>query len=149
MTEMNIHTTVDIAASADQAWALLGEGFGRWADWAPGIDSSALEGPLAEGVFRVNQTPSLGTVRQELVRFDRDAQALAYEMRSTLPPMFSRLRNDWTVEALGPDRCRLRGDALFVLTPAAAPMRPQLEGKMGIVLEVFANAFRDQLEASR
>lgn len=146
MTEMNIHTATDINASAEDAWALLGEGFGSWADWSPGIDSSTLEGPLAQGVIRVNVTPSLGTVRQELVRFDRDSRSLAYEMR-TLPPMFTRLRNDWTIEPTGPSSCRLVGDALFVLSEKAAPMRPQLEGKMGVVLEVFATTFRETLEA--
>jgi len=146
MTEMNIRTSVEISAPASEVWRLFGEGFGGWADWAPGIDRSTLEGPLAQGVIRVNETPSLGTVRQELVRFDRGARALAYEMRSTLPPFFSRLRNDWVIEEVGPNSCRLDGEALFVLKDEAVPMRPRLEGKMGMVLEVFAQAVRARFE---
>ncbi len=146
MTTMTIKTTVDIAASAEDAWTLFGEGFGDWADWAPGIETSTLEGPLQQGVIRVNQTPSLGTVQQELVRFDRADRALAYEMRSGLPPMFSGLRNDWVIEDLGDGRCRLDGDAVFEIREQAAAMKPQLEGKMGMVLEVFAQSVRDRLE---
>ena len=148
MTTMNIRTSVEINANAAQAWALLGEGFGEWASWAPGIDTSTLKGALAQGVIRVNETPSLGTVEQELVVFDRDAKALAYEMVSGLPPMFSRLRNDWTIEEVAPGRCRLDGDALFEIREQAAAMKPQLEGKMGMVLEVFAQSVRKQLEGA-
>lgn len=148
MTTMTIRTTVDINASAAEAWKLFGEGFGDWAAWAPGIDSSTLKGALAQGVVRVNETPSLGTVEQELVVFDRDGKALSYEMISGLPPMFSRLRNDWSIAELGPGRCRLEGDALFEIREQAAAMKPQLEGKMGMVLEVFAQSVRSQLEGA-
>jgi len=144
MSDMIIHTTIEIPAAAATVWRLFGEGFGDWAAWAPGIESSTLEGPLAAGVVRVNETPSLGTVRQELVRYEPDARTLSYEMRDTLPPLFTRLRNDWTIEETGPESCRLAGEALFVLTDEAEPMRPKLEGKMGMVLEVFAQAVRTQ-----
>jgi len=146
MTDMIIHTEVELNATAAEAWSLLGEGFGDWDAWAPGIESSTLEGPLAEGVTRVNETPSLGTVRQELVLFDRERRALAYEMRSNLPPFFSRVRNDWTIEEVEPGRSRLLGEALFALKDEAAPMRDKLEGKMSVVLEVFAVALRDQVQ---
>ncbi len=146
MSEMTITTTVDIDAPAAQAWRLFGEGFADWADWAPGIDRSSLEGPLAHGVVRVNETASLGTVRQTLARFDREQRALAYEMHENLPSFFSRLRNDWVITELDGGRCRLEGEALFVLTDAADPMRDKLRGKMGVSLEVFANAFRDRLQ---
>ncbi|MFT4621853.1 MAG: hypothetical protein ACI8PZ_000505 [Myxococcota bacterium] len=149
MSEMTIRTTVDIDAPATEAWTVFGERFADWADWAPGIDSSTLEGPLAEGVIRVNETPSLGAVRQRLARFDPSNRALAYEMGAPLPPMFSSVRNDWTITELDAGRCRLEGEALFVLTERAAPMRPQLEGKMGVALEVFAASFRDRMQAGR
>ncbi len=148
MTEMTIHTTMNIAAPATDAWRLFGEAFADWADWAPGIESSTLEGPLDIGVVRVNNTAALGTVRQELVHFDRQAQALAYEVRDGLPPFLLGMRNDWVVEALGPDRCRLAGVAVFQLTEQAAPMRPKLQGKMGMSLEAFAAAFREKLEGA-
>jgi hypothetical protein len=147
MTDMTIRTTVDIEASAAKAWSLFGEGFGDWADWAPGIDRSTLEGPLARGVVRVNDTASLGTVRQELARFDRDDLALAYEMSENLPPFFVKMRNDWVIEEVDAGRCRLTGVALFVLKDEAEPMRSKLEGKMGMALEAFARAFREHVQA--
>ena len=146
MTQMTIHTTLEIDATAAQTWAVLGEGFDSWDAWAPGIERSTLEGELGLGAVRVNETPSLGTVRQELVVFDRERRALAYEMRSGLPPFFSGVRNDWTLEALEGGRCQLQGVAVFELREPQ--MQAKLEGKMGMALEVFATALRDHVQGS-
>lgn len=145
MSEFKILTAIEVNAAAADAWAVFGEGFGAWADWAPGIDRSTLAGPLAPGVVRTNETPSLGTVEQELVRFEPDGRALAYEMRS-LPPQFTKLRNDWVIESVGPNRCRLSGEALFVLAEQAEGMRDKLEQKMGATLDGFARAFHNRME---
>ena len=136
---------VVMSPCAATAWSTFGEGFASWADWAPGIDRSTLAGPLAQGVVRTNETASLGKVEQELVRFDPDGRALAYEMR-TLPPMFTHMRNDWVLEDLTGERCRLVGEAVFEVAEQAEPMREKLEGKMGMTLEVFAKAFRDSVQ---
>ena len=147
MSDFNIATTIDIEASAADAWAVFGEGFGSWADWAPGIDSSTLQGELAQGVMRTNETPSLGTVQQELVQYDPGERALAYEM-CTLPPMFTQLRNDWVIKETGPGKCQLVGDARFVVAEQAEPMKEELQGKMGMTLEVFANAFPERMQGA-
>lgn len=146
--ELNVKTHIEIAAPAQAVWSLLGDGFADWDQWAPGIDRSTLEGPLAEGVLRTNEAPSLGTVTQKLVRFDPAARALAYEMIEGLPPMFESVRNHWEVESMQPGSSRLVGEARFRLKDEALPMRAKLEGKMGMVLEVFARAARDHLEQS-
>ena len=148
MSQLTVQTTVDISASAQDAWRLFGEGFGEWADWAPGIDSSELQGELKQGVIRVNKAESLGTVTQELVRYEPEGRALAYEMREGLPPFFHSVRNDWEIKEIEPGKIRLEGTALFDLKDDAEKMKEQLQGKMGMVLEVFANAFRDKLQAS-
>lgn len=146
MSEMTIRTAVNVNATASDAWGLLGEGFGDWADWAPGLDSSRMDGPLEVGAIRVNKAESLGTVTQQLVSFDPDRRSLAYEMREGLPPFFEAVRNDWIIVELEAGKVRLQGEALFVLKDEAETMANQLKGKMGVTLEVFANAFRDKLE---
>ncbi len=145
MSRFTVRTESDLPASASAAWKVFGEGFGDWADWAPGIDASTLEGPLAEGVVRVNDTPSLGAVRQTLARFDRSARALTYEMLPELPPPFLRIRNAWVIEETGPDQSRLVGNATFEIRDEAVPMQDKLAGKMGMTLEVFAESLRKHL----
>ena len=146
MIELTITTTTDINASAADAWKVFGEGFGNWADWAPGIEESELQGPLAQGAIRVNKAPSLGTVTQELVRFDADERALAYEMREGLPPFLEQLRNDWVIEDLEDGRSRLKGTALFGLRDAAAEKKGGIEKQMSQVLDGFAAAFQAHLQ---
>ena len=145
MSRFTVRTECQLPANAATAWEVFGEGFANWADWAPGIDQSTLEGPLSEGVVRVNQTPSLGTVRQVLVRLDRSARALAYEMLPELPPPFTAIRNDWVIEEDGAGRSRLVGEATFEIQEQAAPMQDKLAGKMGTTLEVFANCLKERL----
>ncbi len=143
---LTIRTTVNINASAANAWRLLGEGFGDWATWAPGIEASTLQGPLAEGVLRINETPSLGTVTQKVVRFEPDEHTLAYDMQEGLPPFLSSLRNDWEIEALDDGRCRVIGVAQFGIADAAAPKKDQIEQQMTQTLEAFTRAIRTTLE---
>lgn len=50
MTEMKIHTAVDIHASAADAWTLFGEGFGDWADWSDAPPARGKDGHGAGGV---------------------------------------------------------------------------------------------------
>jgi hypothetical protein len=149
MTTFTVPTTLEIDTSAAEAWRVFGEGFGTWADWAPGIDSSTLLGPLAKDVRRVNVTPSLGRVTQQLVRYEPDERALSYTMVEGLPPMFTVIRNDWVIEELEGGRCRLVGEGVFELAEAAAPMRDKIRGKMGVTLEVFAQALRERLTGAQ
>ncbi len=146
MSEIKIHTSMEIAAPAGAAWQVFGEGFGDWASWSSGIRSSQLEGPLSQGVTRTNETTGLGTVRQELVVFAPASRTLAYEIRDGLPPFLRRVRNDWVIEPIGDVGCRLSGDAVFELAPDAAPMAPQIEGKMSGSLRTFAEEFRAHIE---
>lgn len=145
MSRFTVRTERPLPTDAATAWEVFGEGFADWASWAPGIDRSTLEGPLSEGVIRVNETPSLGTVRQSLARFDRAARTLAYEMLPELPPPFVAIRNDWVIEEDGSGQSKLVGEATFEIADEAAPMQDKLAGKMGTTLEVFANSFVERL----
>ena len=147
MSNLTIHTTVDIHTDADTAWQVFGTDFGSWADWAPGIDTSTMNGPVQQGAIRVNETPTLGTVEQRLSHFDPATRALTYEMHGRLPPVFTSVRNEWVIEPVDGTHCQLVGTAHFALTETAEPMKPQLEGKMGMALEVFAEAFRKHMAA--
>ena len=147
MIELTVRTDIEIDATADAGWKLLGEGFGEWDTWSPGIDKVTMKGPLAQGVIRVNETPSLGTVTQELVRFERAERALAYEVREGLPPFLRAMRNDWQIDPLGDGRSRLSGVAVFGLPDALAPKKAGIQAKMTEVLKQFCAAFQGAVES--
>jgi hypothetical protein len=145
---MNIDVANGINASAAQAWQVLGEGFGDWADWSGGIKKSTLNGPLAQGVTRTNDTDALGVVTQELTHFDREARSLTYEFTSGLPPFLRAIRNEWTIEEDGTDRCRIVGHATFEIAWWALPMTPLLKMKMSGSLRGFGAELESHIAQS-
>lgn len=49
---MQIHMEVKINAPADEAWKVLGEGFGAISDWTSSLKASSLDGGLKAGGVR-------------------------------------------------------------------------------------------------
>ena len=127
--------------SAASAWQVFGEGFADWASWSDGITSSVLDRPVCQGAIRTNDTPILGVVTQELTEFDREGRSLTYEMRSGLPAPIKAVKNRWTIEPVGDDRCKLSGVAEFTLACWAVPLTPVLRKKMTGALKTQAEDF--------
>ncbi len=145
MSDFNVHTVVELDASASAAWHIFGEKFADWSQWADGITASSLDRPVAQGAMRTNETTSLGRVTQELTEFDPGARALTYEMREGMPGLFKGIANRWTIEPLGADRCRISGEATFGLAWWATPLKPLLRKKMTVALEGFASDFEARI----
>ncbi|MBX2800856.1 MAG: SRPBCC family protein, partial [Myxococcales bacterium] len=73
---MEMRRTIEMEASADQAWQVLGERFGDIAQWSSTLATSSLQGTLGVGATRVCQGTGFGPfppgeVTEELVEFDR------------------------------------------------------------------------------
>jgi len=138
---LQIETTSEIDATAASAWNVFGEGFGEWADWADGITSSKLDGPVKQGAIRTNDAVGFGILTQELTRFDRQARELTYEIRTGMPAVIKGARNRWIIEDTGDGRSRITGNATFELAWWALPLSPLLRRKMTGSLESFTAEF--------
>lgn len=119
----------ELPVSADDAWYVLGERFDD-VTWTSQIDESWLDGELGVGAERVcrfepNMFSKTGEARERLIRFDRDAKALAYEIVD-LPGVMTKGINRWTITPLGPDRCRIASHATCEFTPWIAWLNPVL-----------------------
>ncbi|MFJ3008350.1 SRPBCC family protein [Pseudomonas fluorescens] len=68
--------TIDIPASADQVWQLIG-GFNTLPDWLPFIPKSE---PSEGGRVRTLQTADGGVVIERLQAFDNDAKTYSYSI---------------------------------------------------------------------
>lgn len=66
-------TEVEIDASPDEVWALVGD-FGGLADWMPGVDSCVLEGDV-----RTVHTMGM-EIHERLVSHDQDSRTTAYSI---------------------------------------------------------------------
>jgi hypothetical protein len=101
-----------VAAPAESVWWFVGEKYGDIGAWAPGLESSFLEGELDLGAVRVCRTRAswpfvAGTVRERLITFDRGTMTLAYRAFEGLPGFMEHRYSRWTITALSPERCQV------------------------------------------
>ena len=110
--------TFDVAlqAPATLVWQVVGEEYADIAVWASMVGTSSLRGELGVGAVRV-----VDGATEELVEFDRVAMALRYEAREGLPGFVTHAGTRWSVVAVGPDACRVRGVSVFRTTWWARP----------------------------
>jgi hypothetical protein len=81
-----------------------------------------------------------------LTRFDRDGMALTYEGTSGLPWFVSGAENAWSIESLGPDRCRIHSDATLQLHPLVRPFGGLLVRMMRPAMARFTGELKDRIE---
>ena len=124
---MQMKHSVEIAASADDAWHVLGVGFGQICEWSTSLSDSTMVGDLQQGGVR--QCKSAGfwpfppsVVTEELTHFDHEEMAFAYVAKTGLPPFVTRATNAWKVEPDGPGHCKVSFHAVIELAWWAAPL---------------------------
>lgn len=116
----NMEMKLSVNATADEAWEVLGAGFGTMCEWDSGMASTTLEGELGVGAVRHCVSAQSfgpfkpGPVKERLVEFDPDARVFAYEAFEGLPGFVRSARNRWSIEADG-ERCVIRFDATLEL----------------------------------
>lgn len=116
----NLEMKMSVEATADEAWDVLGTGFGTMCEWDSGMASSTLEGELGVGAVRHCVSAKSfgpfkpGTVKERLVEFDPEARVFAYEAFEGLPGFVRSAGNRWTIQADG-EHCIIRFDATLQL----------------------------------
>lgn len=133
---ITIVTSTPLASTAAASWEVFGADFGGWAAWTTGVTKSDLNGPVAVGVKRTNET-SVGVLMQVLTRFDEETRSLTYEIRTGMPPPIAAASNSWSIEETGEGTSRLVGRAVFELKCWAIPLRAALRGKMSGSISTF------------
>ncbi|TPV94050.1 MAG: SRPBCC family protein [Myxococcales bacterium FL481] len=142
---------VELNASADQAWQLIGEQFGEIGDWASGLRASSLDRKVAVGAVRTCEINGFGpfpagTIKEELLEFDPAARKFSYAAKSGMPRMFRSAKNRWSIEALGEDRCRVRSHASVDLHWWALPIAKLAGWGIHSEIERFAEDLRHRIE---
>lgn len=117
---MDIHTQVQVAASADNAWQVVGEAFGTVGDFTTAISASSLAGELGVGATRVCHTHNAGlfpkiVVEEVLTEFDRTNQRYTYVVNKGLPAMFEHAQNAWSIEPVDAATCVIHSHARLTL----------------------------------
>ncbi len=148
---IELHTEVELDVAASEAWRVLGEEFGSVGDWASGLRSSSLDREVEVGALRTCELRAFGPfpsgrIVEELLEFDRDAMRFTYTPTSGMPPMFQDARNRWSVESLGPDRCRVRSHASVDVHWWALPLAKFFGRGIRSGVDTFAEEMQHRIE---
>lgn len=142
---MRIQRSIDVNASATDAWALLADGFGHEAAWTTVIDGSYLVGDRVEvGAERHCEVSGPlsgdGLTVERLTAFEPGAMTYSYEAVRGLPSFMRSARNTFSLTPLADNRCRIRADAQIVLPWWLVPLGPVVSLGAGSAIRKF---FRD------
>ena len=118
---MHIRDKVEVAASAERAWEVLGDGFGQFHQWSTALVSSTLKGQLGTGASRVCRVRAFGpfpaaVIEEQLTEFNPDQKRYTYVARSGMPAMFKSAQNTWTIEAIDASHCVIHTHAVVKLS---------------------------------
>ncbi|MCO4747087.1 MAG: SRPBCC family protein [Proteobacteria bacterium] len=121
----------DIPAPAAEVWHVVGTRFDQLADYASGVRAVEMEGPVCVGATRTCHSEPFGPfdsarINETLVEFDPAGMRLTYTADGELPSFIPSSRNRWSVQAVGPSRCRVRSHASVDLVWWATPFAPLL-----------------------
>jgi len=128
---MQIKRQFTVDTSADTVWEILGQDFGRVADWASGVyvsqgNTSARVLPDAPYSGRVCETV-IGRFNETITRYDERERVVSYIAKGEKMPFFvKQLSNHWTVTPLSDNQCRvdmcMEASLLPVFNLIMAPM---------------------------
>lgn len=122
---MKLESEITVDASAERAWSVLGEGFGRIGEWAAPIVASTLDGEPSVGAVRTCTTARFGPVapgviEERLLEFEPTRHSFRYEAVSGMPRFIVHATNRWSVRALGDTRSIVRTEATLELRGLAS-----------------------------
>ena len=148
---MKITTTIEINGPASAAWDVLGERFADVSDWADSIVKSSIDGPLDRGVVRTCDIRAAGPVAagqitEELTHFDRESQALTYDVRSGAPKVMKAIENAWEIESIDDSRCKATSRATFAMKWWALPLAPLMRIPLIRALRDFSEQLKRSVE---
>jgi len=121
--------TFAIPASADAVWEVLGEQFGDVAQFASGVRSSSMDGPLCVGATRSCESEPFGPfpsshITEQLVEFSREARRFTYVAGGDLPAFIPASTNRWSVQPVDAGNSRVSCHASLDLAWWALPAAP-------------------------
>ncbi|GAB7145663.1 SRPBCC family protein [Mycobacterium riyadhense] len=148
---MRIQRSIDVNASAADAWVLLADGFGDIGTWTTTVDRSHLVGRQVEvGAQRhcqVSSGPFSGDeVVERVIAFDPGKMTYSYEAVRGLPSFLTSARNTLSVTPLVGNRCRIHANGFIVLPWWLVPLGPIVSLALGFVIRKFFRDLQHRLE---
>jgi hypothetical protein len=139
---MRVSTSIDIGATADEVWEVIGPGFARVSNWVSAIAASeatdeARPGATGPGETGLGAAPSSGRacsvaslgfdrITEELTAYDPAARRLSYHVARGMPAFVIEASNTWQARALPDGRTKFTMDAQVELAGIGRLVAPFL-----------------------
>jgi hypothetical protein len=118
MTEevlVRVTKQVDIEASADRVWQVIGTQFYDVGAWTTSVPQSRQAPGNESRQCTVAGAPGVTHLTERLVGFDDATRSLRYEVDEGMPRFIALARNSWHIEPLGSARSRVTSTAEMTL----------------------------------
>jgi hypothetical protein len=148
---MRIRKSIDVNASATDAWTLLADGFGDIGAWTTALDGSYLVGDRVEiGAERHCEVSGPisgdGLTLERVTAFDPDTMTYTYEAVRGLPGFIRSARNTLSVSPLAGGRCSIQADGHIAMRWWLVPLSPVAALALGSAYRKFFVDLRYRLE---
>lgn len=117
--EFKVAKEITIDVSAEQLWEMVGPGFIEVYKWSSNVDhatgsgKSEFEGAVCSDRSCDLNVKGFNKISEKLTKYDQANMKLAYIVNDGMPGFVEKAQNEWTVEALGPNRSKLTMQAEF------------------------------------
>ncbi len=148
---MRFQMEIDIKAPAEEAWKVLGEGFGTIAEWSCNLTTSSLDGDVKVGAIRTCVSANsfgpfkAGSIQERLVAYDPLTMTFAYEAVSGLPGFMSHAGNRWSIHKVDGQNCVVRFDARAEVRGMLKLLGPLIEPLMKLMMKADLNRFAEEV----
>ena len=145
---MKVSTSIDISATADEVWEVIGPDFARVSDWvsaiatsetvdarpaASGLDETDLAGAHPSGRACTFSSPGFDRIIEELTAYDPAARRLSYRLAHGMPAFVIEASNTWHAQALPDNRSEFTMDAYLELAGVGRVVRPFLRAYLNSI----------------
>ena len=118
---MRIEESIDIAATAEDVWTIVGDGFADISTWASATNRSRATSDRAQTIPSAARsgeapctgrtctvaTPGFDGIVEQLTAYDEQRRRLSYRAASGMPTRVTEAHSTWTVDDVGAGRCRV------------------------------------------
>ncbi len=141
---MQVHRQIEIKASADKVWKIVGTDFNNISEWSSSVSESHAASDTSPHGGRVCQIKGGGELVETLRLFDDDQRELAFTLKSKSIPFFvQNLESKWSIEPKGDDESIVHINADIQLMPM---FRQLISGRVGKIFMKQADELLGDLQ---
>ena len=146
---LSIRQSVEVAASPDRVWQILGRDFGGLDKWASLVPHASLT-QLPSGATQRQCSTAIGEFKETVTEYDEARRRLAYRVDAGTPPVVSEMTNAWQVMPVDGGRSRVEMEmTVQLIDDAPAAVAEGMKANFAAVTRQLTEELRHYVETGR